>query len=143
MAYDPKNRPTSPHLSIYRPQITTVLSISHRMTGMGLYAGALLLAAWIGSAAYSAPCFKAIHGFMGAWYGQLFLLGWLLAFYYHLANGIRHMWWDTGRGFDLKEVTRSGWTVVIFAIALTAATWWVAHQPMVGGLDHARTAVAE
>ena len=130
MAYDTQNRPTSPHLSIYRPQITSVLSIAHRLTGLALYAGSAMLLAWMWSAAYSAPCYRAIHAFLSAWCGQALLAGWTLAFFYHFGNGLRHLWWDTGKGFALPEVARSGWAVIVFTLVISAATWWIALQPV-------------
>lgn len=120
----PIERPTSPHLSIYKPQITSVMSILHRITGVALYAGTLLLVAWLVSAAYSVPIFKLIHEFMAGWIGKALLIGWTLAFYYHLCNGIRHLFWDMGKGFELKAVTRSGVLVLLAAAGLTGLTWW-------------------
>lgn len=137
MAQETRNRPLSPHLGIYRPQITSVLSISHRLTGLALYAGTLLLVAWLWAAAYSIPCYKAIHAFLATGYGQAMLVGWTLAFFYHLGNGIRHLWWDIGRGFELKEVSATGWAVVLFTLVMTAATWYLATQSNEGGLPDA------
>lgn len=129
MPQNTQNRPLSPHLSIYRWQISSVLSILHRLTGIALYAGTFLLVAWLWSAAYSAPCYKAIRAFMATPPGQLMLIGWTFAFFYHLAAGIRHLWWDTGRGFAIPEVHRTGWTIVVFAFVMTFTTWWLAMQP--------------
>lgn len=117
-------RPTSPHLSIYRWQITSVLSILHRMTGLALYAGSALLVCWLWCAAYKADYYKQLHAFMGSPAGLIMLIGWTAAFYYHLFNGVRHLWWDTGRGFGLKTVAGTGWMMVLLVIALTALTWW-------------------
>ncbi len=123
MPVSAQDRPISPHLSIYRPQITSVLSISHRLTGLALYAGSLLLALWLAAAAYSPECFAQVQAFMHSWLGQLMLIGWTLAFYYHLSNGIRHLCWDAGYGFTLPVVTRSGWAVVAFTFIMTGLTW--------------------
>lgn len=117
-------RPLSPHLTVYRPQITSVLSITHRITGLALYVGSLLLLAWLWSAAYHAECYRQLHDFMRAPLGRLMLLGWTAAYYYHFSNGLRHLWWDTGRGFSLPDVTRSGWAVIVLTVVLTAITWW-------------------
>ena len=123
MSISSRDRPTSPHLTIYRPQISSVLSISHRISGLALYGGTLLLVLWLWSAAYKVNAFHTIHEFMGSIPGLILLLGWTLAFYYHLANGIRHLWWDTGRGLSLPDMHRSGWAVIVFTLAMTAGTW--------------------
>lgn len=117
------HRPTSPHLGIYKPQITSVLSIMHRATGLFLYAGALALVGWLMLAAYYPSHYAKWHECATSWGGRLFLLGVLLAFYYHLANGIRHLFWDIGKGYELKNATLSGWLVLIFAGIATAASW--------------------
>lgn len=117
------NRPLSPHLQVYRPQLTTVLSILHRATGIALTAGTLLLAWWIIAAAAGAEAFETVQAFIGSWIGRLLLLGWSWALLYHLCNGIRHLFWDTGHGFELPTVYRSGWTVVIVSALLTVIAW--------------------
>jgi succinate dehydrogenase / fumarate reductase cytochrome b subunit len=116
-------RPLSPHLSIYRPQISSVLSISHRATGIINAAGSLLLLAWVWAAAYDAEMFECISECASSTIGQLLLIGWTFTLFYHLANGIRHLFWDAGYGFTIPVMTRSGWCVVIAAIAATAFTW--------------------
>lgn len=118
-----QERPISPHLTIYRPQITSVMSILHRITGLALVFGTFFLVAWIWAAAYSPACFKAIHAFFGGFLGKFMLFGWSIAFYYHLLNGIRHLWWDLGHGFDMPSVERSGWLVGVGCLALTVITW--------------------
>ena len=122
----PIQRPTSPHLSIYRPQISTVLSIMHRMTGVALFAGTALLVAWLWSIAYAPAFYSTLHDIIASPVGQLCLLGWTAAFYYHLCNGIRHLFWDIGKGFTLPVMTRSGWAVIFATLFLTAFTWGVA-----------------
>lgn len=119
-------RPISPHLFIYKPQISTVMSILHRITGVALAAGTLLLVVWLMAGAYSPACFKAIHEFCGGFIGKTMLFGWSVAFYYHLLNGIRHLWWDMGHGFDLQTMERTGWMVGVGCVALTIITWIVA-----------------
>jgi succinate dehydrogenase / fumarate reductase cytochrome b subunit len=124
-----ENRPLSPHLGIYRWQISNTLSILHRITGVGLTVGLIPFALWIYSAAYAPELFACITDAFSTVLGKLFLLGWTVAFYYHLANGIRHLNWDIGRGFKLPEMAASGWTVVLFTVVLTILTWlYVANE---------------
>jgi succinate dehydrogenase / fumarate reductase cytochrome b subunit len=122
------NRPLSPHLQIYKPQLTSVMSILHRFTGLGLVAGAVVLVAWLMAAARGAAAFDIARSLAGAWYGRVLLFLWAFALFYHLCNGIRHLFWDAGFGFDLKTVYLSGWTVVIVSALLTigsfAAGYW-------------------
>ena len=118
-----ENRPLSPHLGIYRWQITNTLSILHRLTGVALTIGLVPLALWLWSAAYSPEWFTCLRDMAGSIVGKLFLFGWTLAFYYHLANGMRHLNWDIGKGFALDEVLASGRVVVVFALAMTVFTW--------------------
>lgn len=121
MISDP--RPLSPHLQIYRWQLTSVLSILHRMTGIALAIGAILLVAWLGAAADGPGAYAKMQGFLGSWIGLILLFGWSVALFYHLCNGIRHLAWDTGHGLDLKSVYASGWTVVAATAVLTVIAW--------------------
>jgi len=116
-------RPLSPHLQVYRPQLTSVLSILHRITGVALAVGTLLLIWWLAAAAGGGGSFATVQTAIGSWIGRLLLFGWSFALFYHLCNGIRHLFWDAGRGFELSTVRASGWTVVIAASALTLAAW--------------------
>ena len=116
-------RPLSPHLQVYKPQITSVLSILHRATGCFLSIGSLLLAYWLYNVAYGEQQYSAIHGFLSGIVGQLLLIAWSAALYYHLSNGIRHLFWDAGKGFSLPVVTKSGLAVLASAATLTAITW--------------------
>lgn len=116
-------RPLSPHLLIYRPQISSVMSILHRITGVALSAGSLLLAYWLYAAAYDATAFRELAQCLQSTLGMLALAGWSAAFYYHLGSGIRHMMWDTGRGFELSTMTKTGYLVLLFTVAMTALTW--------------------
>jgi succinate dehydrogenase / fumarate reductase cytochrome b subunit len=116
-------RPLSPHLSIYRWQISNTLSILHRATGFGLALGLILFAVWLISAAWCPDVFSCLSDFFSSILGKLFLFGWTLAFYYHLANGLRHLNWDMGKGLKLEEMTASGKLVVVFALSLTVFTW--------------------
>ena len=117
------SRPLSPHLSIYRWLITNTLSILHRITGVALSVGLVLVSAWLITAAWCPETFALIQDFFGGIVGQVFLFGWTAAFYYHLANGMRHLNLDMGRGFTLDEVTSSGRLVVIFTVGMTLMTW--------------------
>ncbi len=125
-------RPLSPHLQIYRPQITTVLSISHRATGLALAIGTLLLVWWLVALASGPEAFATVQGFAGSWLGRLLMLGWTFSLFFHLANGIRHLFWDAGYGFDLKTTTASGWTVVAASVVLTLLAWGVGLSAMGG-----------
>lgn len=117
------NRPLSPHLQVYRPQITSVLSILHRVSGVILSIGIFVLVYWLAAAAAGNRAYEAATDIMGSVPGRMLLFGWTLAFFYHFLNGIRHLEWDTGRGFEIPQVVRSGWTVVILAGFLTLLLW--------------------
>lgn len=125
------DRPLSPHLQVYRPQITSILSILHRVTGVALTAGTLLLAWWLVAAAYGPEEFANIQGFIGSWIGQLVLWGFTFSMFYHLGNGVRHLAWDFGYGFELAHVRASGLAVLAFAGAATLVTLVAAYA--VGG----------
>lgn len=118
-------RPLSPHLQIYRPQITSVLSILHRITGVALSVGTLMLTWWLLAAAAGPDHFALAHGFITSWLGYLLLLGWSVALFYHLSNGIRHLAWDAGWGFELPAVYKSGYAVIAATVVLTALAWGV------------------
>lgn len=120
-------RPLSPHLQVYRPQLTSVLSILHRITGVALAVGTLLLVWWLAAAASGAEAFGAAQGFIGSVIGRLLLFGWTFALFYHLANGIRHLFWDAGYGYELTAAYRSGWLVVAAAAGLTVIVWLIAY----------------
>ena len=122
-----QNRPLSPHLQVYRPQLTSSLSILHRITGVGLALGTLLLVYWLAAAAGGPESFESAQGFFGSFFGQLILFAWSIALFYHLCNGIRHLFWDAGLGFELPEVYRSGWVVVGATGVLTLLTWIIGY----------------
>lgn len=126
-------RPTSPHLGVYRWQITMITSILHRATGIALYAGAVLLMGWLWSAAYAPEFYAKVHECLTSMFGKLVLVGFTLAFYYHLANGIRHLFWDMGKGFALPCAGRSGVAALLFALFMTLFTWGFALNSVVGG----------
>jgi succinate dehydrogenase / fumarate reductase, cytochrome b subunit len=112
-------RPLSPHLQIYKPQITSVLSISHRITGVALTVGTLLLVGWLLVAAPCPAAYAQAQAFIGSWLGILLLVGWAYALFFHLCNGIRHLVWDAGYGFDIATTYLTGWTVVAASAGLT------------------------
>jgi succinate dehydrogenase / fumarate reductase cytochrome b subunit len=124
------HRPLSPHLQIYRPQITSVLSILHRITGVLLALGTLLLVTWLLAAASGPSAFETARGLIGSWLGRLVLLGWTFSLFYHLCNGIRHLCWDAGFGLELKTVSRTGWVVVMASTLLTLAAWFAGYAVM-------------
>ncbi len=119
------NRPLSPHLQVYRWQWTMALSILHRITGVALGVGSLLLVYWLAAAATGPEAYTRAQGFVGSWFGMLLLFGFSLALFYHLANGIRHLFWDAGRGFELKTAYASGLAVLAAAVVLTGFAWIV------------------
>jgi succinate dehydrogenase / fumarate reductase cytochrome b subunit len=120
-------RPLSPHLQVYRPQITSVLSIVHRLSGVSLIAGTLLLTWWLVAAAYGPDSFTDAQAFVGSWFGQLLLWAFTFALFYHLGNGIRHLAWDFGWGFELSQVRASGLAMLAFAAAGTLLTLIIAY----------------
>ncbi|MBF0354823.1 MAG: succinate dehydrogenase, cytochrome b556 subunit [Alphaproteobacteria bacterium] len=116
-------RPLSPHLQVYKPQITSFLSILHRLTGVAL-AGGLLIFAWaLGAAAYGPDSYETVRAILGSWFGRLVLFGWSAALFFHLCNGIRHLFWDFGYGFANDQVTKSGYAVLAGTAFLTLAAW--------------------
>lgn len=112
-------RPTSPHLTIYRPQITSMMSIGHRITGCAMAVSMALVVWWFLAAASGPEAFETADGVLTSWLGGLVLLLSALAFFYHLCNGIRHLWWDIGNGFEMKEVNMTGIAVLLASGALT------------------------
>ena len=127
-------RPLSPHLQIYRWQLTSVLSILHRITGLALAIGTRLLVYWLVATAAGPAAFATAQELIGSILGRLLLFAWTVALFYHLANGIRHLLWDAGRGFELRSVYASGWAVVIAAVALSLITWIAGYASRGGGM---------
>jgi succinate dehydrogenase / fumarate reductase cytochrome b subunit len=123
-------RPVSPHLQIYRWQLTSVMSILHRFTGVALALGTLLLVYWLIAAAMGPAALATAQACLGSPVGQLLLFGWTLALFSHLANGIRHLFWDAGLGFELPHAYRSGWAVLIATLLLTLGVWVCAYSQM-------------
>ena len=118
-------RPLSPHLQIYKPQLTSVLSITHRGTGVFLSLGALVLTYWLVSLAVSEELFNSFHLHTSFWYGKLFLISFVFSLYYHLANGIRHLFWDIGLGLEISTTYKSGYFTIFISAVLTLATLFV------------------
>lgn len=116
-------RPLSPHLQVYRPEITSMLSIAHRITGVGLAVGTLLLVWWLVAAASSDAAYAGVSGFIRSPLGYLLLFGWTAALWFHFCNGIRHLFWDAGVGFELPTVHASGKGVLVATVVLTVVTW--------------------
>ena len=116
------NRPLSPHLTIYRPQMTSISSIFVRITGNALLAATLLLIAWLLAASTSAAAFAWVQYVITSWFGDLVFLLSLWALWYHTLGGLRHLIWDTGRGLELKTAERMGWMMIIGSLLVTALT---------------------
>ncbi len=121
-------RPLSPHLQIYRPMLTMMMSIMHRITGMALYAGTLLLAWWLIAASTDARAFDTANSVLTSILGQIVLLGFTWALFHHLFGGIRHFIWDTGRGMDHPEREYLAQATLIGGLALTVVVWVVAYM---------------
>lgn len=119
-------RPLSPHLQIYKPQFTSVMSILHRITGIVLSIGTLVLVYWLMAAAEGPQAYQQAQSLLSSWIGLLLLFGWSLALFYHLCNGIRHLFWDAGLGMDIKTVYATGKFVWIATLVLTVFTWIIA-----------------
>ncbi|MCB9991940.1 MAG: succinate dehydrogenase, cytochrome b556 subunit [Rhodospirillales bacterium] len=123
-AAGPKPRPLSPHLQVYKPQLTSVMSITHRATGYALSIGLVMLT-WMLLALASGPAaYETFLSFAGSGVGQLLLFGWSLALFYHLCNGVRHLLWDMGYLFKIEKAYKAGYIVLLFTVILTAYFWW-------------------
>lgn len=127
------SRPLSPHLQVYRPQITSVTSITHRVTGLLLAAALLLLVYWLMALADGPEAFASAAQFFRSFFGRVALLGVTFSFFYHLCNGIRHLVWDTGRGLELETARRSGYAVFVSAFILTGLLYLFAYGAFGGG----------
>ena len=123
-------RPLSPHLQIYKRTLTMMMSIIHRATGIALYAGTLLLVWWLSAAATSDSYFNVVQAVFGSWIGQIVMFGFTWALVHHTAGGIRHLIWDTGRGFDLETVEKSSRIVLASSIVITILLWVIAYGVM-------------
>lgn len=118
----PRARPLSPHLQIYRLPLVALVSITHRLTGVFLGAGALVLTLWLMAVAGGPESFDQAKQWMNTWGMKTLGLGWIGAFYYHLLNGLRHLVWDAGYGFELKTAQKSAWIPIAGSLALTVGT---------------------
>lgn len=119
-------RPLSPHLQVYRPQMTSVLSILHRAAGVALALGLPLVAWWLAAAAAGPAAYSTVQRFAASPIGLFMIFGWSVALFYHLCNGIRHLIWDTGYLFELKNAYRAGYVVLLATAVLTGAAWYCA-----------------
>ena len=123
-------RPLSPHLQIYRPMLTMMMSIMHRITGLGLYFGIILLVWWLTAASISDSYFDFVQGFFGHWFGRLVLFGYTWVLIHHALGGLRHLLWDTGRGFDLNAVEWLARANLAGSIVLTLLLWIIGYGVM-------------
>ncbi|MGB3688330.1 MAG: succinate dehydrogenase, cytochrome b556 subunit [Jannaschia helgolandensis] len=116
------NRPLSPHLQIYRPQMTSISSILMRISGNALIVAALMITWWFVAAAAGPDAFATADAFLTSWFGKLVFIGSIWAIWYHLLGGIRHLIWDTGRALDVATAEMMGWGMVVGSILLTLIT---------------------
>ena len=122
----PRERPLSPHLQVYRWQITMTMSILHRATGVALAIGAFGLAWWLLAAASGPEAFAQFQSFAGSVAGRVALFGLSFCLVYHLFNGLRHLLWDVGWGYDIPRLYATGWSVLALTAAVTLAVWFLA-----------------
>lgn len=118
-----QGRPLSPHLTVYRWPITMVLSILHRATGAALAGGLVVLALWLIAAASGSASYAPVLAFLQGPLGRLMLIGWSFAFFFHVSNGVRHLFWDAGIGFEKRQASNSAWFVIVLTVILTLAYW--------------------
>lgn len=123
MQMNKTERPLSPHLSVYRWPITMTLSILHRMTGVALSIGLVVFVAWLQATALGAAAYETAAGLLESLAGRVLLAGFTVAFFFHLANGIRHLVWDLGLGFELRQARASAWAVVVATVLMSGAFW--------------------
>ncbi len=121
------NRPLSPHLQVYRPQLTSLLSITHRGTGMFLAFSSPVLVYWLWSIAAGAESYAAAQHLLGSNLGRFVLFFWSYSLFYHLCNGVRHLAWDIGAGLEITTLYKTGWWVVVISFALTLLTWVIGY----------------
>ncbi len=118
-----RQRPLSPHLQVYRPQITSILSICHRISGFALFFSLFIFILWLATLGSSDSCYAWGTDLLKAGLGQAVIWLSAFAFFYHLGNGIRHLVWDYGHGFEMTTVRKSGWFVILFSLGATVCTW--------------------
>ena len=128
-----KARPLSPHLQVYKPQLTSMMSILHRATGYALAVGTVMVVWLLIAAAYGPDAFAVFTWFTGTLIGKIMLFGWSFALCYHMCNGVRHLFWDMGYLFKIKNAYRAGYVVWIAALAMTGWIWWMACPAVQGG----------
>ena len=117
-------RPLSPHLQVYKPQMTTIMSILHRMTGAALAVGTIVVVCLLVSGATGPEAYAQFTDIAGSPLGLFCLFGWTVALFYHMCNGVRHLIWDTGRLFELKNAFCAGYIVLAMTVLLTSLVWW-------------------
>ena len=122
----PTDRPLSPHMSVWRWHVTMFTSILHRLTGLKLYGGVLIIAGWVVALAMGRQAFDAYRALLGSPIGLLSLFLLTFGLFYHLANGVRHLFWDTGKGFDPKTADMTGWATIAFGVVATVLIWAIA-----------------
>ncbi len=122
-----RERPLSPHLSVYKPQITSMMSIMHRMTGMFILAGAFVFVIFLLSVAGAGSVCDCVSAFLKTIVGKGAIFLWVAAFYYHFFNGIRHLLWDTGRGLSKESASKSGVFAIIAMFVALAITWFAVY----------------
>ena len=115
-------RPVSPHLQVYKPQITSMMSIFHRITGFGLTFALPVFTWWMLELAFGETNFQLMEDILRSWFGVVLMAGFIFALFYHFFNGIRHLAWDIGFGFEMDQVKKSGYTVIFLSSALTFMT---------------------
>ncbi len=125
-ASENKERPLSPHLLVYKPQLTSMLSILHRATGVALIVGTLMVAWWLVAAAIGEDAYNGARDFANSPLGTLMIFGWSVALFYHLSNGIRHLFWDLGYLFKIENAYKAGYFVLFMTVLLTGITWFAA-----------------
>lgn len=126
-AAKPRSRPLSPHLQVWRWHVTMAASILHRASGVALYVGGILLAAWLAALAAGPDTYAVAEAIAHSIWGQLVMYGFSVAVAYHLANGIRHLAWDSGHGFRPATADATGWFAIVFALAAPIGVWALAN----------------
>lgn len=121
-----QNRPHSPHIQVYRPQLTSVLSITHRITGVLLSGASVMVTIWLVAGSLGATPYEMVLAALRSWAGLIMLFSWTFCTFFHLCSGLRHLFWDAGKGFELRAIYLSGWSVVFVSLVLTIATWLAA-----------------
>ncbi len=124
-------RPLSPHLQVYKPQLTSILSILHRGTGIVLSIGSVLLVSWIVALTLGESTYQIYSTLINNWFGKLVIFGFTFGLFYHLSNGVRHLFWDAGYGYDLKHAYISGFVVIFSSLSLTLITWLIVYFKMI------------